>query len=631
MRTPFLRRPSLMLLGSALFAGVMTATPLLPAQAEAAKTPAALQAANKAFTSGYAELQQGHLEQARRHFADAVKLAPQIAEAHEALGAVLVELNLNERGIDELEKAATLKPGDRGIESNLAQAYLKLPDNAKARTHFDRLWQLSREAGAKPLEPSLCHSYATLLDAAGEALKAAQMLRMAIEANPTAALLLDDLGSIEAQQKHWSQAEEAFTKALTLDFSFLQARLHLALVLREEHKPEMALDYLAAGERQSPDSAPLQLELGRTYAAMERDDLALDHLRKAASLDANLPGAAAELAMLLERLGRQEEAIPFFRKARVLNPQDGSLANNLGLALAMTGKADEAIALFKQALAITPNAPVVWQDIGVAHIQLSAFDEAIGDFTRALALDPANPQLHYDLGLAYKFKDRMPEAIAELEKAGQIDPTLEDPPYTLGILYMQLGKLDEGAAELKKAALLRPTSGDTWSILGSTLKQAGRLPEAREALERALPLMPGQPGPRVTLAAVLALEASQLASDAEAASAAGDQSKADQLAAQIKDLRSLAASYRHQAAELSRSAVNRQKASFAMNAGNQLLLRGEAAQAVDRYLEAIAADPGFAPPHLQLALAYERLGRLAEALTERSKAQAIESQPAPAQ
>ena len=40
-------------------------------------------------------------------------------------------------------------------------------------------------------------------------------------------------------------------------------------------------------------------------------------------------------------------------------------------------------------------------------------------------------------------------------------------------------------------------------------------------------------------------------------------------------------------------------------------------------LAAIAADPAFADPHVQLAIAYERLGRSADAAAERAKATAL--------
>src|ERR1019366_8254587 len=151
------------------------------------------------------------------------------------------------------------------------------------------------------------------------------------------------------------------------------------------------------------------------------------------------------------------------------------------------------------------------------------------------------------------------------------------PPYTLGILYMQVGRLDEAVVELKKAVALRPENGDAWAILGSTLKQDSRLPEAAEALKKAIPLLPGQPGPRVTLASVLAEISANLDTQVQAAEGAGDTQKAAALRTQMKDLRDQAAELRREGAVLAQGAVNRQRANFAMNAGNQLMLRGQIA------------------------------------------------------
>ena len=88
----------------------------------------------------------------------------------------------------------------------------------------------------------------------------------------------------------------------------------------------------------------------------------------------------------------------------------------------------------------------------------------------------------------------------------------------------------------------------------------------------------------------------------------------------MNDLRTQAADYRKEAAVLARGAVSRQRANFALNAGNQLMLRGQVADAIARYQESVTADPTFAEAHTQLAIAYERLGRADEAAAERAKA-----------
>jgi Flp pilus assembly protein TadD len=158
-----------------------------------------------------------------------------------------------------------------------------------------------------------------------------------------------------------------------------------------------------------------------------------------------------------------------------------------------------------------------------------------------------------------------------------------------------VGRLEEAATQLRAALALRPTNGDGWAILGSVLKQLERRIEAEDALKQAIALLPNQPGPHITLAAILAEEGK----------------------------RPEAAEERKIAAGLSRTAVNRQRATLSTNAGNQLLQRGEISDAVAQYQDAIAADPGYAEAHRQLAIAYDRQGRAEDATAERQKVEEL--------
>jgi protein O-GlcNAc transferase len=589
---------------------------LILAALQAVGQPTDLKRADAAFREAYAAQQAGNLELARERFAEAVKLAPRIAEAHEALGAVLLEMNKPAEAIPELEAAVRLKPGNAGNEANLAMGYAAAGESAKALPHFEQ----SLKAQSRPGDARVLDAYARALAATGQLNAARAQFEAEEKVTGERADLEDAIGSLDAQLSQWDTARKRFERAIELDSSFTGARIHLGVLLRQRGDIAASLTVLEAAASVQPPDARAQFEYGRALGAAGRDDEAAGQFEEALKANPDLAGAQLELAMALQRLGRQQDAIPWFEKTVEGDPKNASALTNLGLALTLTGKAKEGLEFLQRAQAMDANDGVVYEDIGVANVQLSAFDEAIGDFEKALTLDPNDPQLHYDLGLAYKFKDRYEDAIRELSKAGEMDPKLQDPPYTLGILLMQMGRLDDAVVQLRKAVALRPESGDAWSILGSTLKQDSKLAEAADALRRAIPLQPGQPGPRVTLAGVLAEEATNAGSQADAAEAAGDAAKAAELRKEMAELRSEAASLRKEAGELARNAVNRQKANFAMNAGNQLMLRGQIADAIGRYQEAIAADGTFASPHEQLAIAYERQGRSEDAKAEREKA-----------
>jgi Tfp pilus assembly protein PilF len=89
-----------------------------------------------------------------------------------------------------------------------------------------------------------------------------------------------------------------------------------------------------------------------------------------------------------------------------------------------------------------------------------------------------------------------------------------------------------------------------------------------------------------------------------------------------------AAIERKKGAELERVTMNRQRATVSTNSGNALLQKGQIADAVERFQEAIRDDPNYAEAHRGLANALERQGKAAEAADERHKAEELEkSQP----
>jgi tetratricopeptide (TPR) repeat protein len=555
-----------------------------------------LHQADAAFHAGYAAVQNGDLAAAREDFQRVVQLAPEIPEGHGALGSVLLQLGRPALAVPELEEALAMKPGDRTTQTNLAVAYEETGAYDKSLALFRAL---DRDA-AEPITGSAAISYVRALSATGSADAALARMQRAVAAaaagSEDAAELRDALGSLYAQRRDWPAAESQFQQALADDPNFAAAHLHLGVTLAAEGRAADSIRELTTASQLAPNDASAQLELGRALIAAGQDDQALPTLQEAVKLAPDLLDAKYQLALALQGAGQEAQSIPLFEEVVAAEPRNSDALTNLALALVQTGKSKDAIALYQRALAEAPSDPLIHQDLGVAYLQQSDLDDAIREFRAGLALRPDSYELHYNLGLALKLKDDVGGAEVELKQAAKLNPESPDPPFTLGILKMQTGRFDEAAEQLKRALDLRPANGDAWAILGSVYKQENNLPAAADALRQAIRLSPGQPGTHITLAGVLA-----------------EQGRKDE-----------AASERKIAADLTRAATNRQRATFAVNSGNLLMQQGKISDAIERYQDAVASDPTYVEGHRGLADALARAGRTTEADAERQKAAEME-------
>lgn len=553
-----------------------------------------LHAADVAFRAGSAAYMRNDLRTAHAEFAKLVRLAPNVAAGHAAFGAVLLAEGNADAAITQLKRARKLDPTDTSAILNLALAYSQLHKYADSVAMFQLLGRAAR-GSAPALSPDAAIAYATALDATGQPAAAQQQLSQALVSSPENAVLHDALGSLLAQQQRYDEAKSEFQQALVLNPALASAHFHLGSVFLDENDSRAAVRELTQANDLAKTNAGYAIQLGRALRTDGQDDAAIHVLRHAIELDATSISARYELALTLQASGDAVEALPFFREVEEKRPEDAYALTNLALALVQTGDAKDAISFYLRALTLTPHDATLREDLGVAYLQQSDLDHAIEQFRAGLNSDPGDAYLHYDLGLALKLKDNPSAAITELVSAEKLAPQLPDPPYTLGVLYMQLAQFPQSQAELEKAIALRPDNGDAWALLGNIYKQLDQLPKAIAALQHAIQLLPNQPSPHITLAAILSEEGDHAGAVAE----------------------------RKKAAELSRAAVSRQRANFALDSGKALLSRGQLAQAIVQLQTAVDADPTFVEAHMALANALAQQGRSADAAIERQKAQQL--------
>jgi protein O-GlcNAc transferase len=543
-----------------------------------------IQKADRLLRAGSAAFETGDLRAAHTDFASLVRLMPRIAAAHTAYGAVLLAEGKPSAAVAELEEARRLDPNDVKAAINLGVAYRQLNQNAKAVQAFSSVADRADAA----LSATEAVSYAGALAATQDAAHAQTVIEEALNRNPKSAALQDALGALLAQRGAFPAAQQAFERAIFLDANLASAHTHLGSVLLILADPQEAVTEFRTAERLGDASPSLLLGLGKALTATGQDAEAVIELRKAVAASPATGDAKYPLALALQNAGDPRGALP-------QQPENTAVLTNYGLALMQTGDAKGALQLYQRAAAAGDASATLREDMGAAYLQENDIEHAIEQFRAGLAVAPQNVQLHYDLGLAYKLKDDLPASVIELKHAEELDPQLPDPHYTLGVIEMQLGDFTQAKAQLEQAVGLQPANGEAWSLLGSVDKQAGDAAQAEEALRRAISLLPEQPSPHITLASILA-----------------ERGEKENAAAERKI-----------AAQLSRVAVGKQRAQFALDSGRALLARGQVNEAIVQLQTAVAAQPELLDAHVALADALSRAGRDSEALSERQKVETL--------
>ena len=555
--------------------------------------------AQGAYQAGTAAVAKNDLQTAEAQFENVVRLVPQIEEGHTALGTVLLRLGKLPQAIKELEQALALKPGDESARAYLALAYEQTGAYRKAIPLFKEVEVAARQKPASDpshaLPEYVLSAYARSLAATGQLPAAIAKMKTAVSASQRSAELHDALGSLYAQQRGWSSAVDEFLQAIQINPQFAVAHLHLGVVLLLEQKSSLAIPELTQAAQLAPDSAVVATELGKAYAANNEDEKAIEAFQRAINLDSGSTEAKYQLAVVLQRTGRDIDAVPLLRQVVKADPKNVEAGASLGFALLHAGNAKDAIPFLERALQQKPDDATAHENLAAAYLQMNEVDESIRVLRSGIKANPESFPLHYNLGLAFKLKDDNAAAIPELQIAANLDTSAYEPHYTLGILYMQDGRYDIAARELSMALKLHPDNADGWATLGSLYRKMDKLPEAADALREAIRQTPEQPDPHLTLATVLAQQG----------------------------LTTEAATERKKGAELERVAMNRQRAAVSTNSGNSLLQKGQVADAIERFQEALNDDPNYAEAHRGLAKALERQGKQAEAATERQKAEEL--------
>ncbi|WP_116812496.1 XrtA/PEP-CTERM system TPR-repeat protein PrsT [Steroidobacter cummioxidans] len=462
------------------------------------------------YLLGVALVAQGNLEQASRELNQVVEQAPQNLEARQLLAQVrmrlrdpdgalrvlvpAIETNADDsrltslfegarvaagadgQTIETLEKALKDAPNSRGLQLQLASAYMQAGAATKAVAQLRRVDSGAeidprREAlliqavavaegpaAARTQVQSMLNKYGNEPAAvgiaagfharSGELDKGRALLNDALAKNPKQPELLFALGRLEWTARRPDAARAALQRLIDLDPANTGAQLALV---------------------------ELELAQGNQAAASGR----LEALHKANPKAVEPPLMLARIALAKDDAKRADELI---NAAVNASSKRGDVLNTAGMLYLESGRFDQAQTMFKEGTASEAGNPLLWLNLGRAQLGLNQRGPARESLEKALSLQPEWLPAIGALAFLEVQEGNGDAALNRIESLKQTRPNNPQLLALEGEVYTVLQKYPEASRAYEAAAALRPAPELATKIF--QVRSAGKLPNAVEPLER---------------------------------------------------------------------------------------------------------------------------------------------------
>jgi tetratricopeptide (TPR) repeat protein len=266
------------------------------------------------------------------------------------------------------------------------------------------------------------------------------------------------LGNFALQNNQYGQAEDFFTKAISLlpntDVMTVERRIVLA---------------------QLTESLILQ---GRTSEAYRYQKILADE-----NPDGKIAQQKFNDAMELYRQGKFVEAEKLLSEVRNQFPQDKNSAMLLGLVQFQQGQDSQAIELFDKYIDTETASSTLIQTAAIAKFRAKKMDEALDMLKKAVAAQPNNADILATYGLA--LLDHSPnsdEGQKALEKSLALNPEKHRLRLALAKRHYAMKNPEQGIAQLRTAYHAVPLDFVVQEAYIKALMQAGKYEELKQEI-----------------------------------------------------------------------------------------------------------------------------------------------------
>jgi len=322
-------------------------------------------------------------------------------------------------------------------------------------------------------------------------------------------------------------------------------------------------------------------------------------------------------ALELHQAGDLLGAVDNYKAALGLSPDRADALSNLGAAYAQLGQFDDAVTQYQAALKADPLNSAVRLNLALAYYKSARPQAAIPQLKRVLASQPEAKSAYLVLADCYLQTGQAKEVVSLLQPREQMFGADLAFAYVLGTALLDLERTDEGQAYVDRI-FGAGESAEARLLMGTALMNRKQFREARIELQRAIKLNPRLPTVHSLYGrTVLALGDYQAA---EAAFRKELELNVNDFQANIQmgSLRSRTQRFAEATGYVERAVTIRPEDFAARRLLAHLRLQtGRAEEAAALFEALVKETPDAVDLHVQLAIAYNRLKRTADAQRER--------------
>ena len=167
----------------------------------------------------------------------------------------------------------------------------------------------------------------------GKGDEAREVLRGALQAEPTHVESILLLGRIEAEARRHAEAEAVVRRGIELVPNSYALHVNLGVILSTQRREQEAEHEFREALRLNPSLVLARYNLSKAIKRLFRLDESIELLKQAVTLDPNFAAGHFDLANGLLDQGRGNEALDAFRAALALKPGDAMYSKNYLMAL----------------------------------------------------------------------------------------------------------------------------------------------------------------------------------------------------------------------------------------------------------------------------------------------------------